>query len=65
MTKYRNHEITCTNNTTDTARGVRHTYAISGPVVNHNGAQRPFLTSLSAAREHIEMQITARSNANN
>ena len=49
---YRGCTITRTETTTDTPHGIRKVYAIEG-AVDKPAAQRPFITSIRAAKEYI------------
>jgi hypothetical protein len=49
---YKGCTITRTETTTDTPHGVRKVYAIEGEI-NKQASQRPFITTISAARYYI------------
>ena len=50
--KYKGSTITKTDITTDTPHGIRKVYAIEG-AIDKPAAQRPFITSIRAAKEYI------------
>ena len=53
---YRGCTITQTETTTDTPQGIRKVYAIEG-AIDKKAAQRPFITSIRAAKEFINDRI--------
>jgi hypothetical protein len=61
-TTYKNHVFTRTSTTTDTARGVRHIYAIEGQF-SKAAARGPWLTSVNQCREYVNSAIYAASDA--
>lgn len=55
-TKYKGHTIRETSTTTDTPRGVRNVFEISDGPHSKRATARPFLTSITACREHINKE---------
>lgn len=56
---YKGCTITRTETTTDTPHGIRKVYAIEG-AIDKPAAQRPFITSIRAAKEYISYRIEYR-----
>jgi hypothetical protein len=54
--KYKNHQISRSATTTDTAHGIKNVYEINGRH-GKRAAARPFLTSVAACRRYITEQI--------
>jgi hypothetical protein len=56
IVKYKNHEIKETNTSTETRRGYKNLYEISGECGKSAGV-RPFITSVSAAKRYISQAL--------
>lgn len=59
--KYKGCTITKTDITTDTPHGIRKVYAIEG-AMDKPAAQRPFITSIRAAKYYINAILTMEQN---
>lgn len=53
---YKNHLITESGTTTDTARGIKHVFEIADGPHSKRATARPFLTSVAACREYINRE---------